>query len=108
MLASTVKSRPRYFFIVFALAGDSTITRLVEPLAIGASLLEERVEAAREVVARLLLLEAAALPVFVLARLLAPVAALLLALPVVFFVVAIYSFFRSSDFANLSRFLRTR
>ncbi len=30
MLASTVKLRPRNLLIVFALAGDSTITRLLE------------------------------------------------------------------------------
>jgi len=32
MLASTLKLRPRYFLIVLALAGDSTITRFVFPL----------------------------------------------------------------------------
>src|SRR5262245_10349833 len=32
MLASTLKLRPRYFLIVLAFAGDSTITRLVFPL----------------------------------------------------------------------------
>jgi len=35
MLASTAKLRPRYFLIVLALAGDSTITRFVLPLATG-------------------------------------------------------------------------
>jgi hypothetical protein len=55
MLASTVKLRPRYFLIVLALAGDSTITRLVVPRATGA-LPDERVERAGafEVVAFLL------------------------------------------------------
>jgi len=80
MLASTAKLRPRYFLIVLALAGDSTITRLVVPLATGVSRLDadERVEVDLDVVARLPLLEA------VLLEVVFP--------PVVFFVVAIYSF----------------
>jgi len=59
MLASTAKLRPRYFLIVRAFAGDSTMTRLVLPLTTGPSLpvpellllLED--EEAREVVERL-------------------------------------------------------
>ena len=54
MLASTLKLRPRYFLMVLALAGDSTITRLVFPLATGAlfsgaGALEVRAEDGREV-----------------------------------------------------------
>lgn len=37
MLASTLKLRPRYFLMVLAFAGDSTITRLVLPLTTGVS-----------------------------------------------------------------------
>jgi hypothetical protein len=62
MLASTAKLRPRYFLIVRAFAGDSTITRLVLPLTTGPFLLaaEERVDA---VVARVLVLRFVAAPV---------------------------------------------
>jgi hypothetical protein len=54
MLASTVKLRPRYFLIVLALAGDSTITRLVLPLTMGPSLLPALLLLALEVLERLL------------------------------------------------------
>jgi hypothetical protein len=81
MLASTLKLRPRYFLMVLALAGDSTMTRLVLPLVTGPFLLAaaaelferaeeaEDVEEARERVP------------------LAPVALLLVDFPVVFLVV---------------------
>jgi hypothetical protein len=75
MLASTLKLRPRYFLIVLALAGDSTITRLVLPRVTGPLLVEARVEEARVV------LDAVLLAV--------PFAALFFVVPVVFFVVAI-------------------
>jgi hypothetical protein len=75
MLASTVKLRPRYFLIVLALAGDSTITRLVVPRATGV-LLEERV-------ARAGVLEAVAFLVAVVDLVVD------LVVPVVFLVVAI-------------------
>ena len=59
MLASTLKLRPRYFFIVLAFAGDSTITRFMLPLvtvpfcdfaAVVALPAELRVEEARDAV----------------------------------------------------------
>src|SRR5437763_5809188 len=92
MLASTLKLRPRYFFIVLALAGDSTITRLVLPLTTGVSF--SRAEDAERAEVERLVVE-------VLFRLLfdvVPVVRLLVeevVPPVVFFVVAIYSFFFS-------------
>src|SRR5207302_9312152 len=51
MLASTLKLRPRYFLMVLALAGDSTITRLALPLVTGPSLpaADEVFERAEEV-----------------------------------------------------------
>jgi hypothetical protein len=81
MLASTLKLRPRYFFIVLALAGDSTITRLVLPLA------------------------TAPLPVLALAAEEARVlflagVVLLLVVPVVFLVVAITLFILFSSHAQ--------
>jgi hypothetical protein len=82
MLASTLKLRPRYFLIVLALAGDSTITRLVLPLATGPPLSPFllRVEADED---ERLTLFALVLAFVVLFRV-APVE------PVVFLVVAIF------------------
>ena len=82
MLASTLKLRPRNFLIVLALAGDSTITRLVVPLVTGPFLAlaeEARVDEVREVVDLVALVDLAV----VLA------AALRVVLPVFFVVVAI-------------------
>src|SRR5205814_3408913 len=80
MLASTLKLRPRYFLMVLALAGDSTITRLVLPLVTGPFLLAadeafERAEVAEEARERA--------PLALLAPV-ALVALLLVDLPVVF------------------------
>ena len=79
MLASTLKLRPRYFLIVLALAGDSTITRLVLPLTTGPppSLLRLEVDDDERVVLLALVLA------FVALFRVAPVE------PVVFLVVAI-------------------
>jgi hypothetical protein len=87
MLASTAKLWPRNFLIVLALAGDSTITRLVVPLVAVVppfrAAVDERAEADLAAVVRLPVLELERVDVLLPEVVLPPVG---------FLVVAIYFF----------------